>query len=413
MSDPTASTPDYTASGALLHQPLAPVGAPVDVSRDNQYAAQPVLAQPVRRNRALIVWGTIGIVVLSLITLFVAFYLVAGLGPVAFAIAGIMALIPLTIVFLGLKWIDRWEPEPRGAIAFAFLWGAGMSVLIALIVGAEIDAIIMANGGPGPAYEFFGAAIQAPVVEEVGKGFGLLLLFWFARKHFDGPVDGLVYAGWIAGGFAFTENILYFGSALLDGGGLVGVAEIFIIRGLMSPFAHVMFTAFTGILLGLAARRTNGFGAIGFWILGLIPAMALHAFWNGALFFVYDFYGYYFLVQVPLFIGVVLLVLWLRRQEAKLTYDRLLEYASVGWFSTEEVSTIATFQGRRMAMQWANQRGIGRLMRRYIKDATKLAFARQRIVTGRNRIGAQADEQVLLGAILASRHALRSAPVSR
>jgi hypothetical protein len=42
-------------------------------------------------------------------------------------------------------------------------------------------------------------------------------------------------------------------------------------------------------------------------------------------------------------------------------------------------------------------------MRRYIRDATSLAFARQRIVSGRNRLGAQADEAALLGAIVESR----------
>ncbi len=42
-------------------------------------------------------------------------------------------------------------------------------------------------------------------------------------------------------------------------------------------------------------------------------------------------------------------------------------------------------------------------MKQYIQDATRLAFARQRIITGRGGIGAQADETVMLGAILESR----------
>src|SRR5690606_26985258 len=136
---------------------------------------------------------------------------------------------PFAIVFFVVRWIDRWEPEPRTAIVFAFLWGAGVSVLIALLVGAGVDNLIYALGGPGFGYEFFGAAIQAPIVEEGGKGLGLLIIFFAARKHFDGPVDGLVYAAWVAGGFAFTENILYFGNRLVEAGTLMdpGVFEIF------------------------------------------------------------------------------------------------------------------------------------------------------------------------------------------
>jgi hypothetical protein len=248
---------------------------------------------------------------------------------------------------------------------------------------------------------------------ETGKGLGLLILFWAARRHFDGPVDGIVYAAWIAGGFAFTENILYFGSQLVEVGGIdASVVQIFLIRGIMSPFAHVMFTAFIGIALGMAARRTGALGAVGYFLLGLIPAVLLHAFWNGALFFVSDFYGYYLLIQVPLFAGAVALVVFLRRQESKLTHDRLSEYAAVGWFNPEEVNVLATPQGRRQAIAWARARGKGREMKQYIHNATKLAFARQRIITGRARATASADEAVLLGAVVDARRLLAPAPAS-
>lgn len=405
VTNPTSKTTDYTAS-AGVHAP-APANAPTEVT--DQTASTPIVrSAPPRRSSTLLVLGVIGVVILSLLALFVVVYLIAGLGGDAFALGGIMALIPLVIVFFGVRWIDRWEREPRLAVLFAFLWGAAVAVLIALIVGAELDQIIvsLANGSDF-AYEFIGAAIQAPLVEETGKGLGVLILFWAARKYFDGPVDGIVYAAWVAGGFAFTENILYFGSQLLDSGGFDGsVFEIFLIRGIMSPFAHVMFTSFIGIALGFAARRTGAFGAVGFFLLGLIPAILLHALWNGALFFVSDFYGYYAIVQVPLFVMAILLVLFLRRQESKLTFDRLSEYASVGWFNQVEVAAIATPQGRRQAKAWAASNGRSREMRAFIHDATRLAFARQRIVTGRGRDAAVADEALLLASIAESRKGL-------
>ena len=292
LPNPTASTTDYTASAGV--SPAQPGSAPSDVAATAGIATIPPTVPGSSARTALAI---IGIILISIVTLFVAVFLVAGLGVNAFAFGGIMALVPLAVVFFGVRWIDKWEPEPRAAVAFAFLWGAGVAVLLAILVGAEIDNVINSMGGPGPGYEFFGAAIQAPIVEEFGKGLGVLLIFLVARKHFDGPVDGIVYAAWVAGGFAFTENILYFGSQLVEAGGIDGsVVQIFLVRGIMSPFAHVMFTAFVGIALGLAARRTNALGAIGFFLLGLIPAMLLHGFWNGALFFVSDFFGYYILI---------------------------------------------------------------------------------------------------------------------
>ena len=396
--DPRRATPDYTASAGVTGRAPAAASAP----------AQPVGMTPARaRGRTGgVLLGVVGVVLAGLAVLAVAAYLLSGLGAVAFAVAGVMALVPLAIVFAGVRWVDRWEPEPLLPVLFAFLWGAGVSVLIALVVGAEIDRVLAVAGTRGPLTDFLAVAVQAPIVEEAGKGLGLLLVLWVGRRHFDGPVDGIVYAAWVAGGFAFTENILYFGSSLLDGSTAGQVFQTFVVRGLMSPFAHVLFTSAIGIALGLAARRTGRLGAIGYLVVGLLPAIALHALWNGALFFVSDFFGYYVLVQVPIFVGVILLVRFLRRQETRITFDRLSEYAAAGWFDAAELPALATPRGRRQAMAWAGTTGREGAMRRYIRDATRLAFARQRIITGRDTAAAVADEAGLLDAVVAARRSL-------
>jgi RsiW-degrading membrane proteinase PrsW (M82 family) len=403
-SDSSPATPDFTASAGVTAE--HPAAAPADVALEAQQDSVHVRA-PNSRGSGLLVLGIVGIVALSLVMLFVVVYLISGLGTDAFALGGVLALAPLAVVFFTVRWIDRWEPEPRLAVVFAFLWGAGVAVLIALIVGAEIENVVAAIGGPGPGYEFFSTAVQAPVVEEMGKALGILVIFWVARRHFDGPIDGLVYAAWVAGGFAFTENILYFGSELvsLEGGG-VGLFQMFLVRGLMSPFAHVMFTACVGIALGFAARSRRRSVAVVMFAVGLGLAIALHALWNGALFFVNDFFGYYAIVQFPLFVIAIVIVIYLRKQEEKLTFDRLAEYASVGWFNHDEVAVLATRRGRRQALVWAARHDKYPAMKTYIHDATRLAFARQRIITGRDRIGATADEALLLGAVVEARHVL-------
>ena len=405
----TLRDPAPTAQSAA--RTPAPAQAPVEVRQAASVVSGLTPTRPIKRGGGLTVIGIVGIAVVALIGLAVIAYLFAGLGPVAFAIGGFLALVPLGIVLLGVHWIDRWEPEPRGILVFAFLWGSAASVAVALLVGAQLEAVLAAIGGD--ASEFLASVVEAPIVEEGAKGLGLLLIFWFARKHFDGPIDGLVYAAWVAGGFAFTENILYFGVQLLTAGTVDGgLVEIFIARGIMSPFAHVMFTACTGIALGFAARRASALGAVGVFIVGLVPAVLLHAFWNGSLYFVNDFYGWYAVVQFPLFALGVILVLFLRRQEASLTHDRLSEYAEAGWFNRDEINALATGAGRRRAQAWANRHGVAREMRTYTRDATRLAFTRQRIVTGRASIGAQADEAALLTSIVASRAVLKAAAIA-
>jgi RsiW-degrading membrane proteinase PrsW (M82 family) len=252
--------------------------------------------------------------------------------------------------------------------------------------------VIAALGGPGPSYEFFSAVVQAPVIEEAGKALGILVIFWVARRHFDGPIDGLVYAAWIAGGFAFTENILYFGSELVSlDGSSVSLFQMFLVRGLMAPFAHVMFTACIGIALGFAARSTRASSGVGIFAVGFTLAIGLHALWNGALFFVNDFFGYYAIVQFPLFVIAIVIVIYLRKQEEKLTFDRLAEYASVGWFNPEEVAVLATARGRRQALVWAAQKNKRGAMKAYIRATADEAALRDAVVEARKALTGTRD----------------------
>ena len=386
------------------HLTQAPVEITVDALAAHGPAEQANLAG---RKSSLIVPATVAFILIGITGLLVAAFLVVSLGAGAIAIAGFMALIPLTVVLLGIRWIDRWEPEPRGLLIFAFLWGAISSVFVALLASLIVE-VVQTDAGIGEAErEILGGVIQAPLVEEFAKGLGILLIFLAARKYFDGPVDGVVYAATIAGGFAFTENILYFGQEIVTGGTVGGAVGIFIVRGIMSPFAHVMFTICTGIAIGIATRRTGVAGGILAFLIGLVPAMLLHALWNGASYVVgEDFIIYYVVVQIPLFIGAIVLVVQLRKAETRTTRKRLEEYAAAGWYNPDEIVALATPAGRRQAMAWARARGLGLVMKGYIIDSTKLAFIRQRLVSGRAAEGAQVEEAAMLAAIVARRAAL-------
>lgn len=383
------------------YQPVATNPHPVP-------AAHGAAAHP--RADPIFVIATLGFALLAIAGVAVAAYLVYALGTGAAGIAFVLALVPLAIVLRTIAWIDRWEPEPRAALVFALLWGAAASIAIALIFSFIVQ-IGQSLAGIDDSYAtvFFSAVVQAPLVEEVSKGFGLLLLFWAFRRHFDGPVDGLVYGAMIGVGFAFTENVQYFGLALA-GTDLAEVSEIFFLRGILSPFAHVMFTACTGIILGFASRRASGVGAIGYVLIGLVPAIALHAFWNGMAFLVSDFYGYYLAVQVPLFLLGIAFVYFLRRAEQRVTAERLSEYAAAGWFTPDEVAMLSTAAGRARARVWAARHRLGTPFADFTRTATRLAFARQRLIGGRDQIGSQRAEAVLLARITTDRLALAGLP---
>ena len=116
-------------------------------------------------------------------------------------------------------------------------------------------------------------------------------------------------------------------------------------RGLMSPFAHVMFTATLGVCVGYAARNGGTLMVLGAWVVGLVPAMFLHGLWNSTSFLGGNFFIVYVVLQVPLFIMFILGIILLRRSEAKLTRKRLSDYVPSGWFTQQEVPMLATGAG--------------------------------------------------------------------
>ncbi|MFB4348412.1 PrsW family intramembrane metalloprotease [Microbacterium sp. CR_7] len=379
---------------SVLAQPT-PYSPPAPVAPS---PAQGLPALPGRRRAsgvALgILFGFLGLLLLGLIAYFGLF-----LGPLASVVGLVLALVPLAVVFFVVRMIDRWEPEPKTLVFLAVAWGAVAAVGLTLLVDLGLSVVL------GPRGEVASAVIQAPIVEELWKGVGVFLIFLIARRSFDGPVDGVVYGALVGAGFAFTENIQYFAISLIEGGsGQLTVT--FIMRAIMSPFAHAMFTSLTGLAIGLAARRHASAGAaVGFGLLGMLGAIFLHGLWNGSSFA--NFFLLYFVLQVPLFVGFILGIVALRREEARLTKARLSDYAAAGWFTPEEVTMLATPAGRKTGLRWAAQlRGDRRpLMREFIKDATMLAAVRQRAITGRDPM-APADEQALLVRTRAARAAL-------
>ncbi|SDN54136.1 Membrane proteinase PrsW, cleaves anti-sigma factor RsiW, M82 family [Actinomyces ruminicola] len=310
----------------------------------------------------------------------------------------LLALVPLGIVLATVRWIDRWEPEPPGLLAAAFLWGAGVATVISLVVNTSASLLVSAATGSVTGGQFVSAVVTAPIVEESTKGLGVLIIFLIWRRSFNGAVDGIVYASVVAAGFAFAENILYF----------VQYADTllvtFLMRGIASPFAHVTFTACTGLAIGASARMRSNLAWMWTAPLGLACAIVLHSFWNGMLTTDPELYFY---VAVPFFIAAVGLVIWLRWSERMTMRQRLADYQRAGWFSPTEVTMITTGAGRSAARRWAKSRGpvAARAMRDFLACASALAQLRQQAIDGHADADFTAHESALLTAIVENRYA--------
>ena len=448
--------PARTPAGAPGQQPgpLPPRGAPGPVRRDGQGPPRPVphndgygydvdRVDPrgpvrlgdartlrVRRRRAWLQWLVWGGSILGLLLVAAGVYLFA-IRPLGFGtslVAFTAALVPVTIVLLAIWWLDRYTPQPRLTLVYAFIWGAAGSVGLTLFFGGFFTAWISPTEPEAITAEFLGAVIQAPVVEEFTKSLGLIALLCWGRRFIGGPIDGVVYAALIAGGFAFTENILYFGQSFHQAQAMGEVAvfwQTFYLRGLLSPFAHVSFTALCGLGLGIAAERRSLMLYFGLGIGGLSLGMVLHALWNGSAFFIEvdpadplaGFLRYYLTVQVPIFVLLAAIAIWLRVRERRILRRQLSEYGRAGWFSPDEVTMLLSMRRRRKAEKWAGRHGaLARMgMRDLIRAAVELALDRHSVLFGRPTRRSRMRERELLEIITADRRLIGAltAPVVR
>lgn len=334
--------------------------------------------------RLTVLLPMIGLILLSLAGIGVFAYLTARVGLVAELVGMAGALLPVGPVVAVFLWIDRWEPEPAKLLWLAFAWGACGATLTALLINntAEVVGDLLLGKGGG---DTIAAVVSAPLIEEAAKAAFVLGVYLRRRHEFNGLVDGIVYAGMCAAGFAFTENIYYFGRIFLEHGfgtaESAGVVGAFILRGIMSPFTHPLFTVMTGIGLGIAAATANRSVRVIAPIAGFLAAVLLHAGWNAAatLGTATTFLNVYFLIMVPVFFCAAALVNWARKREQKIIAAALPEMVQTGLIAAAEIDLLASLKRRREWRRRVRRKSgapAGRAVLDYQIAVTELAFYR-------------------------------------
>ncbi|MEG3630693.1 PrsW family intramembrane metalloprotease [Streptomyces poriticola] len=339
-------------------------------------------------------------------------------GTEGFLVGLGLAVLPVPLLLAAFRWLDRVDPGPWRNLLFSFAWGAFAAALMAIVANSFATRwIATATADPASA-DTLGTTVIAPVVEETAKAAAVLLVFLFRRRDFTRVLDGVVIAGVTATGFAFTENILYLGTAFgtdqLSGDrGIASVtAATFFVRIVMSPFAHPLFTVLTGIGFGFAAlsagadsggRRVRRIGRVLLPLAGLLLAMGLHALWNGsASFGEYGFFAVYAAFMVPAFGLLTWLLIWTRQRELSTVRAELPAYVAAGWLAPAEPLALGSMRARRIARDHARHLGgreAARTLAEYESYATSLALLRHRGRRGRAGADFTVRERQLLDAL--------------
>jgi RsiW-degrading membrane proteinase PrsW (M82 family) len=289
-------------------------------------------------------------------------------------LVGAGCALPPLVIYLWIPWIvDRYDPEPWWCLLLALGWGAiaacGFSALINTFVHVAGNAV---EDGLG---DVLGPCVSAPLVEEFFKGLAVFGMYSFLRREFDGVVDGVIYATFAALGFAAIENVIYYSNAARDevllghSGMLAGTV---LVRGVLGPWGHPLYTSMTGIGFGIA-RETNKT-----WVKWLAPlggyafAVLLHATWNTAA----TLSNALVLLMLPLWFAFVLaffvLVIGLVKRKGRIIRDHLRDEVLMGIITPWELALVTSPVGRiRATFSFGGRPG-----RQFIDVAARLALSK-------------------------------------
>ena len=283
---------------------------------------------------------------------------VLGLGTEAVPIAAKFAaytVIPLTLLFL---WVDRFRPQRLWVWLMTFGWGACVATFAAAQLNSWAAAHLSILGDGDPATAARAAVYVAPFVEESMKA---TVLFWLAilmRYQWVSKLSGIVLAGLSGAAFAFVENILYYGRVYRYAAQTYGQVEpetalrhLFVQRGLMTCFAHPLFTSMTGIGLAIALRSKSKLVRIVAPLAGFCAAAFLHMAFNATASLVQ---GPQLIMMWVVSLGLVAIVIgFIVRQlfaEGRLIRERLGDYVRLGWLPAGDALALSRVRTRLKAL---------------------------------------------------------------
>lgn len=212
--------------------------------------------------------------------------------------------LPIVLIMIFVYYKDK-NKEPIELLIKLFLGGIGATLLV-MIISRLLSFVFPIFNGEYQTLNGFQLIIYALIcvalVEEISK-WVMIYFISFKNKAFDELYDAIIYAVFVALGFAFFENLIYVYSYGISTG--IG-------RAVLSVPAHACFGAFMGYYIGLAKissinKRKDLFRK--YIILSLIIPTLLHGIYDYFLFLERkDLMAFLLIFIVVMYISVIRII---------------------------------------------------------------------------------------------------------
>ena len=275
------------------------------------------------------------------------------LGPFLEVFGG--SILAGTIIFgiytvpfwLFINHLDRYEPQSRKLTAVAFIWGGfGATFGMAVTANDPIRAIYGKVLGQAFAFDW-SAALTAPVVEEVAKACGLILIITMAPRLVRTAFDGAVLGAFIGLGFTVFEDVIYVLTGAISGFGAdqgAAISSTLVMRIVTGLVSHTVYSAIFGMGLVWLIGRPNEPRRIGRGLAFMAAAMVLHGLWDGmgAIGRGSELGALASFVLLPALIITILVIglRWSSRQERRWLHDILQPEVTNGTITADELTAL-------------------------------------------------------------------------
>ncbi|MBI4864133.1 MAG: PrsW family intramembrane metalloprotease [Candidatus Riflebacteria bacterium] len=184
-----------------------------------------------------------------------------------------VTLLAMSAVFPAMVMTYLVERHNQSGISYktlgvTFLLGGTLGLVTTYIL--HIGALMMGLG-----------ALVVPVLAGLFEEPAKLIATSWRWKHpaYDKPMDGLIIGTMSGFGFAVFETAGYGYQAVVEGG-LIGLLAVQVIRGLLSPFMHGLWTGITCAGFWECDRTVSRAVVDGRFVRAMLSAIVLHALWN-------------------------------------------------------------------------------------------------------------------------------------
>lgn len=289
---------------------------------------------------------------------------------------GAVLAVPMLAVYIWIpRIVDRYDPEPWWALLLCLSWGAIAACGYSALINTSIEGWAYGQTHDKAVASAVGACLSAPVFEEATKAIAIFFMFYAFRREFDGVVDGIIYGTFAALGFAALENVIYYGNAarteiLAHKEG--HLETVFLMRGILAPWGHPLYTSMTGIGFGVARETEKT------WLKWLAPlagysvAVFMHAVWNTAATVSSGLVELMLPMWLLTVAGFGVMVVWLVRRKGKIIRKNLEDEVLMGYLTMQELDLVTSPIGWwKATFSWGGAAG-----RRFIDAAARLALSK-------------------------------------